>query len=117
MLSHADLTCDLSRRSVTRKGRRVTLTSSELRILETLMATPGRIFSRKELLTCLYPSGGVVIERVIDVHVQKLRAKIEDERSHPRYILTERGLGYRFADAIETGASAIPQRAQSDTLS
>jgi DNA-binding response OmpR family regulator len=116
-LSHADLTLDLSRRSVTRKGQRVTLTSSELRILETLMAAPGRIFSRKELLTCLYPSGGVVIERVIDVHVQKLRAKIEDERSQPRYILTERGLGYRFADAIETGASAIPQRTEGETLS
>jgi DNA-binding response OmpR family regulator len=107
-LSHGDLTLDLGRRSVTRKGERVALTSSELRILETLMSAPGRIFSRKELLTCLYPSGGVVIERVIDVHVQKLRAKIEDERSQPQCILTERGLGYRFADAADdSGASTL----------
>ena len=105
-LSHADLTLHLDRRALMRKGERVALTSSELRILERLMSAPGRIFSRKELLTCLYPSGGVVIERVIDVHVQKLRAKIEDERCRPRYILTERGLGYRFADPAETAASA-----------
>jgi two-component system response regulator MtrA len=116
-LSHGDLTFDLSRRSVTRKGQRVTLTSSELRILETLMSAPGRIFPRRELLTCLYPSGGVVIERVIDVHVQKLRAKIEDERARPRYILTERGLGYRFADSVESDASTIPPQGQDETLS
>ena len=115
-LSHGDLRFDLSRRSVTCKGQRVSLTSSELRILETLMGAPGRIFSRKELLTCLYPSGGVVIERVIDVHVQKLRAKIEDERSRPRYILTERGLGYRFADAADSAGSTTGPRAHGEML-
>ena len=104
-LSHADLTYDLDRRTVTRSGKRVALTSSELRILEMLISAPGRIFSRKELLVRLYPSGGVVIDRVIDVHVQKLRSKIEDDRARPRYILTERGLGYRFADAGDMAAS------------
>ena len=63
------------------------------------MAAPGRIFSREELLTCLYSSGETVIDRVIDVHIGKLRQKIEDDVSTPRYILTVRGLGYRFADA------------------
>jgi len=58
------------------------------------MAAPGRIFSREELLTCLYSSG----EAVIDVHIGKLRLKIEDDVSSPRYILTVRGLGYPFAD-------------------
>jgi DNA-binding response OmpR family regulator len=102
MLSHGDLTLNLSRRSITRKGERVALTSSELRILEVLMAAPGRVFSRGELLSYLYPAGGVVIERVVDVHVLKLRAKLEDDRARPRYILTARGAGYRFADASDS---------------
>jgi DNA-binding response OmpR family regulator len=62
------------------------------------MAAPGRVFSRDELLASLYPSGEAVIDRVIDVHIGKLRQKIEDDISNPRYILTVRGLGYRFAD-------------------
>jgi DNA-binding response OmpR family regulator len=52
------------------------------------MAAPGRIFSREELLTCLYSSGEAVIDRVIDVHIGKLRQKIQDDVSSPRYILT-----------------------------
>jgi len=115
-LSHRELTLHLDRRAVTRNGQRLVLTSSELRILETLMSAPGRIFSRKELLACLYPSGGVVIERVIDVHVQKLRAKIEDQRSRPQYILTERGLGYRFADPGDTDAPSAPRAAEGESL-
>jgi DNA-binding response OmpR family regulator len=99
-VSHGDITLDLDRRSVLRQGERVSLTSSELKILEVLMAAPGRVFSRKELLLYLYPSGGVVIERVIDVHVQKLRAKLEHDRARLRHILTARGFGYRFADPL-----------------
>ena len=99
-VSHGEITLDLNRRSVMRRGERVSLTSSELKILEVLIAAPGRVFSRKELLLYLYPSGGVVIERVIDVHVQKLRAKLEHDRARPRCILTARGLGYRFADEL-----------------
>jgi DNA-binding response OmpR family regulator len=100
-LSHGDIAIDTSQREVIRKGQRVALTSSEFKILEVLMAVPGRVFLRRELLSHLYPSGGVVIERVIDVHVRKLRQKIEDEPSSPRYVLTARGLGYRFAAAAE----------------
>jgi DNA-binding response OmpR family regulator len=99
-LSEGDLTIDLSNHAVTRKGRRVALTSSEFKILEVLMAAPGRVYPRRELLACLYPSGGVVIDRVIDVHVRQLRKKIEDEPSRPRYVLTSRGIGYRFADNV-----------------
>jgi DNA-binding response OmpR family regulator len=100
-LSHGDITIDKSRREVIRGGQRVVLTASEFRILEVLITAPGRVFLRSELLSHLYPSGGVVIERVIDVHVLKLRQKIEEEPSRPRYVLTARGLGYRFADAAE----------------
>jgi len=98
-LAYEGLTVDLTKRRVTRNNQPVTVTASELKLLEAVMSAPGRVFTRDELLTFLYPSGGVVIDRVIDVHIAKLRQKIEDDPARPRYILTARGLGYRFADA------------------
>jgi DNA-binding response OmpR family regulator len=63
------------------------------------MAFPGRIFTRDELINHLYPAGeALVIDRVIDVHIGKLRQKIEDNPSAPHYILTARGMGYHFAE-------------------
>jgi DNA-binding response OmpR family regulator len=98
VLSFGDLSLDLQKRRVTLDNRPISLTRFEYNLLSTFMAAPGKIFSREELLTCLYPSGEAVIDRVIDVHIGKLRQKIEDDASTPRYILTVRGLGYQFVD-------------------
>jgi len=92
------LELDPEKRRVARNGHPVTLTSSEFKILYALMAAPGRAFSREELLNHCYRNGEVVIDRVIDVHVGKLRQKIEDDPARPHYIQTVRGHGYRFAD-------------------
>jgi len=97
-LSCGNLVLDRQKRRVTLSGQPVSLTVSEYKILQALMAAPGRILSREELLNCLYPSGETVIDRVIDVHVGKLRQKIEDDASRPKYIVTVRGLGYRLAE-------------------
>ncbi|MDH3898836.1 MAG: helix-turn-helix domain-containing protein, partial [Deltaproteobacteria bacterium] len=64
-----------------------------------LMASPGRVFTRDELLDHLYPSGEAVIDRVIDVHIGKLRQKIEEDSSNPQYIQTVRGIGYQFEES------------------
>ena len=98
LLSFGRLTLDLQKRRVTLNNQPISLTRFEYNLLSTLMGSPGKIFSREELLACLYSSGEAVIDRVIDVHIGKLRQKIEDDVSTPRYILTVRGLGYRFAD-------------------
>lgn len=98
-LSYQDLELDLEKRTVRLKGRSVQLTPHEYALLQALMAFPGRIFTRDELLNHLYPAGeALVIERVIDVHIGKLRQKIEENPSKPRYILTARGVGYHFAE-------------------
>lgn len=97
-LSCGTLILDLQKRMVILNGQPVSLTLFEYKLLHTLMASPGRVFSREELLNCLYPSGEAVIDRVIDVHIGKLRQKIEEDASRPRYILTARGLGYRFTE-------------------
>lgn len=92
------LEVDREKCRVTRDGRPVALTASEFKILVALMETPGRVFPREELLASCYPRGEVVVDRVIDVHIGKLRQKIEDDPAQPRFILTVRGYGYRFND-------------------
>jgi DNA-binding response OmpR family regulator len=97
--SHLELTVDTDRHSVALMGKPVSLTPSEFTLLKALITAPGRVLSRQELLDHLYPGRDAVIDRVVDVHIGKLRQKIENDISQPRYILTVRGVGYRFADS------------------
>ena len=102
LLRHGDLELDRDKRRLSLKGRPLEVTPHEYALLEALMGSPGRVFTRDELLGRLYPKGeAMVIERVVDVHVGKLRQKIEADSTSPRYILTARGLGYRFADSTD----------------
>ena len=98
VLSFAGLELDPEKHRVTRAGKLVTLTSWEYKLLHALMSSPGKAFSREELLNQCYQNSEAVIDRVIDVHIGKLRQKIEDDPAQPRFILTVRGHGYRFTD-------------------
>lgn len=97
-LSFAGLELDLEKHRVTRDGVLITLTSWEYKLLHVLMSSPGKVFSREELLTQCYQNTEAVIDRVIDVHIGKLRQKIEADPSRPYFILTVRGHGYSFSD-------------------
>ncbi|KAB2889618.1 MAG: response regulator transcription factor [Desulfobulbaceae bacterium] len=97
-LACGPLEVDLDKHRVSLGGRPVTLTGSEYKLLQTLMQSPGRVFSRNELLDAFYRHGEVVVDRVIDVHIGKLRQKIEPVPAQPRFILTVRGFGYSFTD-------------------
>ena len=92
------LQLDPEKHRVSLKGKDIYLTTSEYKLLYTLMVSPGRVFSRAELLRHFYEQEEAVIERVIDVHINKLRQKIELDSGHPTFIETVRGFGYRFAD-------------------
>lgn len=97
LLRVRELTLDVLGRQVTVAGDVVELTPSEFHILETLMRTPGRVFSRAELFD---PSQGDLydgFERNIDVHIRRLRLKIEPNPKAPVYIETVYGAGYRMA--------------------
>jgi DNA-binding response OmpR family regulator len=98
VLSHGGLVLDLEKRKVHLNGLPVSLTPHEYRLLQALMSIPGRVFTRSELLEHLYPEGEAVIDRVIDVHIGKLREKIEKDPARPRFILTVRGIGYQFEE-------------------
>jgi DNA-binding response OmpR family regulator len=75
----------------------VDLTPSEFDLLGALMSTPGRVFSRMELLDRIQGVAYEGYERTIDVHIKNLRSKIERDSRNPRYIETVYGIGYRFA--------------------
>ncbi len=98
LLCHAELSLDPLKRRVALAGRAVELTAAEYKLLQALMAAPGRIFSREELLGRLYEQGEAVVDRTVDVHIGHLRQKLGDDPASPRFIETVRGFGYRFAE-------------------
>jgi DNA-binding response OmpR family regulator len=100
ILSQAGLVLDAEKLKVTLHGKTLSLTSFEYKLLYTLMRSPGRVFSRSELLDKFYQHGEVVVDRVIDVHIGKLRQKIEQDPAEPQYIETVRGFGYRFSENV-----------------
>ena len=106
ILRAADVTVDRVGRVVTVDDAQIDLTPSEFDILATLMAAPGRAFSRLELLERLQGSAYEGYERTIDVHIRNLRAKIEPDPNQPRYVETVYGVGYRFAPRQRHGVEA-----------
>jgi DNA-binding response OmpR family regulator len=97
LLRAADITLDRAAHVVKISDRMIDLTPSEFDLLAVLMASPGRAFSRLELLDRIQGTAYEGYERTIDVHVKNLRAKIEPDSTKPRYIETVYGVGYRFA--------------------
>ena len=98
VISAHGLTIDTGRRSVDVAGRAVQLTYVEFELLRTLASHPGRVYSRRMLLEALWGGADYREPRTIDVHVRHLREKLEPDPAEPEYILTVRGVGYRFRD-------------------
>jgi DNA-binding response OmpR family regulator len=96
VLRVGNLNLDRSTRIVTVSGRGVHLTPSEFDLLAILMAAPGRVFSRLDLLESMQGHSFEGVARSIDVHVRNLRKKIEPRPSNPIYVETVFGVGYRF---------------------
>ena len=98
LIDRGDLRIDLPRRTVEVRGETVQLTFVEFELLAVLAATPGVVYSRRQLLERLRGGADYREPRTIDVHVRHLREKIEREPREPELILTVRGAGYRFRD-------------------
>jgi two-component system, OmpR family, alkaline phosphatase synthesis response regulator PhoP len=101
VLRTADVTLSRAARNVIVSGRYVDLTPSEFDLLATLMSTPGRVYSRMELLDRIQGTAFEGYERTIDVHVKNLRTKIEPDPKSPKYIETVYGVGYRFTAKVD----------------
>ena len=93
-----DLEIDEEAFEVRRGGRRLALTATEFRLLAELARRPGRVFSRDLLLENVWGYGYLGDSRLVDVAVQRLRAKVEADPAHPSLIVTVRGVGYRLQE-------------------
>lgn len=88
---------DPDRRELKVRGRAIPVTPMEFRLLEVLTACPGRVFSRGELLNLLDTDSILEsFDRAVDLHVSRLRNKLEENPKQPRHLVTVRGVGYRF---------------------
>jgi DNA-binding response OmpR family regulator len=95
-LTAGPVTLDRAHREVTAHGEPVRLTFSEFELLAELMAEPGRLYNRQELLRAIWGDSAYRDPRAIDVHIRHLREKLERQPEEPKLILTVRGAGYRF---------------------
>jgi DNA-binding response OmpR family regulator len=95
LLRVGELLLNRGQRSVSLGERAIGLTPSEFELLATLMETPGRVFTREQLLERLQGNDYEGVERTIDVHIRNMRKKLEPDPAQPRYIETVFGVGYR----------------------
>ncbi len=91
-----DLLIDTAQRSVFKNGRATDLTAKEFDLLVMLARNPGRVFSREGLLSVVWGEDYPGDIRTVDVHVRRLREKLETDDANPEYILTKWGVGYYF---------------------
>ncbi len=80
-------------------GGEVTLSPTELKLLFFLSRNPGRVYSRNQIIDHVWGDDTFITDRAVDVHIRRLRSQIEQDMENPRYILTVRGFGYKFADS------------------
>jgi len=99
-LSIGDLTVDAAGHEVRRGDRQIGLTPLEFDLLLTLASRPQQVFTREMLLEQVWGYHYKADTRLVNVHVQRLRAKVEDDPDNPRIVMTVRGVGYRAGAAI-----------------
>jgi DNA-binding response OmpR family regulator len=91
------LALDAGTRTVTLRGRPVDLTTAEFDLLQVLVANAGRVLSRDQLMDKLHGTEWAYVDRTIDVHISRIRQKIEENPRRPTLLKTIRGVGYQFA--------------------
>jgi len=98
MMQRGELTISETQCRVWKRGKEISLTPTEFKLLLTLAAKPNIVYSRLQLLQAALEDDILNDERTVDAHISRLRKKIEDDPSHPVYIQTVYGFGYRFGD-------------------
>lgn len=103
IIKSGDLVIDVLRREVILRESKIRLTAREFDLLVHFASNPGRVFSRTQLLDSIWGYAYEGQEHTVNSHINRLRAKIEDDPARPGLILTVRGVGYKFAEVGESG--------------
>jgi two-component system response regulator VicR len=98
VVEYKDMVVNIVNRSVTIRGKEVVLTAKEFDLLKLFITNPGKVFSREDLLETIWKYNYLGEVRTVDVHIRRLREKIERDTTKPEYILTKWGVGYYFAE-------------------
>lgn len=96
IIKNGDITIDRENRRITVSDREVNVTSKEFELLDFLVSHPGKVYGRAKLLELIWGANFPGDERTVDVHVRRLREKIEPNPSEPRYVQTKWGVGYYY---------------------
>jgi two-component system, OmpR family, alkaline phosphatase synthesis response regulator PhoP len=99
-IQRGDLSIDLENHAVMRGSKRLDITAKEFELLHLFMQNPGRSFSRQQILDEVWGEQFEGLEHTVNSHINRLRAKIEEDAAAPKYILTAWGVGYMFNDDI-----------------
>jgi DNA-binding response OmpR family regulator len=107
VIEAGQLVIDAGKRKVVIRGKEISLTAKEFDLLLQFARHPGRVYSRAELLKQVWGYGYEGYEHTVNSHINRLRSKIEEDPARPRYVLSVRGIGYKFSDLddIHSGAS------------
>ena len=97
LLTAGDLSLDTEQRGAIRDGRTIDLTAKEYDLIELLMKNPRRVYSRESLMNLVWGYSYAGDYRTVDVHIRRLREKLERVPAEPEYIMTKWGVGYYFA--------------------
>jgi DNA-binding response OmpR family regulator len=79
-------------------GKKITLSPTELKLLFFFSRNPGRVYTRNQILDHVWGDDTFVTPRAVDVHIRRLRSQIEKDIDDPQYIITVRGVGYKFSE-------------------
>jgi len=100
LLSAGELTMNLSDYTVTKNGESIELTATEFEILKLLLQHPKKVYTKEQLYSLVWKDAYFGDENAVNVHISRLRSKLEDDKKKPRYILTVWGIGYKLGELL-----------------
>lgn len=101
LLTAGELVMNLSDYTVTKAGRKVELTAKEFEILKLLMQNPKKVYTKEQLYSLVWKDAYIGDENAVNVHISRLRNKIEEDTRNPRYVVTVWGIGYKLGEHYE----------------
>ena len=101
ILAYKDITLDASKMHVKKNGREIKLTSTEFGLLKFFLEHPGFVFTKEKIYDVIWKDSFLGDDNIVNVHISRLRNKLEDDVKNPKYIQTLWGIGYRLEDADE----------------